>query len=52
MMGVESIIVTSPPQDIEKIISDQTEQLRADIAKVSEDVKIIKENTNKEIGNG
>ena len=51
-MGVESIIVTSPPQDLQRIVDDATAQLKADIAKVGDDVKIIKENTKKEKENG
>ncbi len=48
-MGVESIQVTSPQPDIQKMLDNVKAELKADIAKVSEDVKIIKANTEKEL---
>ena len=47
-MAIEKIEVTSPQPDVQKMLDEVKAELKADIAKVSDDVKIIKANTEKE----
>ncbi len=58
-MGVESIEVTTPHPDVQEMLDDAVAELKADIISVKNDVKkmqtditVIKQNTDKEIGNG
>ncbi len=55
-MGVESIKVTPPHPDVQKMLNDVVAELKADIIsvgndveKVQTDITIIKANTEKEI---